>query len=63
MIVAMASEIAAARDHAPTALDHNAEKSARRVGGRLPQAFDRRQIKRRPNVVNYPAKPAFSKTT
>jgi hypothetical protein len=34
MIVTMASETAAARDHAPTTLDHNAEKSAGRVGGR-----------------------------
>jgi hypothetical protein len=62
MIVTMASEWPQ-QDHAPATLDQNAEKSARRAGGRRLQAFDRRQIKCRSDIVNYPATLAFSKST
>jgi hypothetical protein len=62
MIVTMALEMPR-QDHAPATIDQNAEKSARRVGGRRPQAFDRRQIKRRSDIVDFPATPAFSKST
>jgi len=62
MIVTMASEMAAARLR-PSNSRPERRKISPQAGGRRLQAFDRRQIKRRSDVVNYPATPAFSKST